>query len=84
MHFCGPFLDGLGRHSVTILGSKSHPKIDQKINAILDRFLDDFGPFLESMWGPLRAPGRHRDAPKTPQDGPKTLPRCPQDAQGRQ
>ena len=26
-----------------ILGSKSHPKIDQKINQILDRCLKDFG-----------------------------------------
>ena len=83
-HFFGPLLEGLGSHSVTILGSKSHLKIDQKINAILDRFLDDFGPFLGSMWGPLRAPGCHRDAPKTLQDALKTLPRCSQDAQGRQ
>ena len=83
-HFFGPLLEGLGSHSVTILDSKSHLKIDQKINAILDRFLDDFGPFLGSMWGPLRAPGCHRDAPKTLQDAPKTLPRCSQDAQGRQ
>ena len=83
-HFFGPLLEGLGSHSVTILGSKSHLKIDQKINAILDRFLDDFGPILGSMWGPLRAPGCHRDAPKTLQDALKTLPRCSQDAQGRQ
>ena len=72
------------RHSVTILGSKSPLQIDQKINAILHRFLNDFGPFLGSMWGPLRAPGCHRDAPKTLQDAPKTLPTCSQDAQGRQ
>ena len=83
-HFFGPFLEGLGSHSVTILGSKSHLKIDQKINAILDRFLNDFGPILGSMWGPLRAPGCHRDAPKTLQDALKTLPRCSQDAQGCQ
>ena len=83
-HFFGPLLEGLGSHSVTILGSKSHLKIDQKINAILDRFLNDFGSFLGSMWGPLRAPGCHRDAPKTLQDALKTLPRCSQDAQGRQ
>ena len=79
-HFSGALLEDLGSHSVNILGSKSHLKIDQKINAILDRFLEDFGPFLGSMWGPLRAPGCHRDAPKmlqdalkTLQDGPKTL-----------
>ena len=83
-HFFGPLLEGLGSHSVTILESKSHLKIDQKINAILDRFLDDFGPFLGSMWGPLRAPGCHRDAPKTLQDAFKTLPRCSKDVQGRQ
>ena len=83
-HFFGPLLEGLGIHSVTILGSKSHLKIDQKINAILDRFLNDFGPILGSMWGPLRAPGCHRDAPKTLQDALKTLPRCSQDAQGCQ
>ena len=83
-HFFGPLLEGLGSHSVTILGSKSHLKIDQKINAILDRFLDDSGLFLGSMWGPLRAPGYHRDAPKTLQDALKTLPRCSQDAQGHQ
>ena len=73
-----------GSHSVTILESKSHLKIDRKINAILDRFFNDFGPFLGSRWGPLRAPGCHRDAPKTLQDALKTLPRCSQDAQGRQ
>ena len=84
IHFFAPILDGLGSHSVSILGSKSHLKIDQKINAILDRFLYDFGPFLGSMWRPLRAPGCHRDAPKTLQDALKTLPRCSQDAQGRQ
>ena len=83
-HFSGSLLEGLGSYSVTILGSKSHIKIYQKINAILDRFLDDFGPFLGSMWGPLRAPGCHRDAPKTLQDALKRLPRCSQDAQGRQ
>ena len=82
-HFFGPFLEGLGSHSVAIFGSKSHLQIDQKINAILDRFLEDFGRFLESMWGPLREPGCYRDAPKTLQDAPKTLPRCPEDAQGR-
>ena len=82
-HFFGPLLEGLRSHSVTILGSRSHLKIDQKINAILDRFLDDFGPILGSMWGALRAPGCHRDAPKTFQDVLKTLPRCSQDAQGR-
>ena len=83
-HFFGPFLDGLGSHSATILASKSHLKIDQKINTILDRFLNDFGAFLGSMWGPLRAPGCHRDAHKTLEDALKTLPRCSQDAQGRQ
>ena len=51
-HFFGPFLEGLGSHSVTILGSKSHLKIDQKINAILDRFWNDFGPKLEAKLGP--------------------------------
>ena len=83
-HFFGSLLEGLGNHSLTILGSKSHLKIDQKINAILDRFLDDFGPFLGSMWSPLRAPGCHRDAPKTLQDALKTLARYSQDAQGCQ
>ena len=83
-HSFGPFLEGLGSHSVTILGSKSPLKIDQKINAILDCFLDDFGPILGSMWGPLQVPGCHRDASKTLQDALKTLPRCSQDAQGRQ
>ena len=34
-HFVRPLLEGLGRHSVTIFGSQSHLKIDQKINAIL-------------------------------------------------
>ena len=41
-HFFGPLLEGLGSHSVTILGYKSHLKIHEKINAILNRFLDDF------------------------------------------
>ena len=79
-HFFGPILEGLGSHSVTILGSKSHLKIDQKINAILYRFLDDFGLILGSMWGPLRAPGCHRDAPKTLKDAnkaPQEAPRGP-------
>ena len=84
IHFFGTFLDGLGTHSVTMLGSKSHQKIDHKINAILDRFFNDFGPILGSMWGRLRAPGCHRDVPKTLQDAVKTLPRWSQDAQGRQ
>ena len=83
-HFFGTLLEGLGNLSVTILGSKSHLKIDQKLNAILYRFFNDFGLFLGSMWGPLRVPGCHRDAPKTLQDVLKTLPRCSQDAQGRQ
>ena len=83
-HFFGALLEGLGSHSVTILGSESHLKIDRKINAILDRFLDDFRLFLGSMWVPLRAPGCYRDASKTLQDGLKTLPGCSQDAQGRQ
>ena len=77
-------LDGLGSQSVAILDSESHLKIEQKINVIWDRFFNDFGLFLGSMWGPLWAPGCHRDAPKTLQDAPKTLPRCSQDAQGRQ
>ena len=84
-HVFVPLLEGLGSHSVTILGSKSHLKIDQKINAILDRFLNDFGPFLGSMWGPLRAPGCHRDAPKTLQDAPgtpKDVAETPQEAPG--
>ena len=33
-----------------ILGSKSHPKIDQKINQILDRFWKDFGSQLAPFW----------------------------------
>ena len=77
-HFFGPFLDGLGSHSVTILGSKSHLKIDQKINAILDRFLNDLGPFLGSRWVPcgLRdATGTPCDAPRRSQEAPKMLPR---------
>ena len=83
-HFFGTFLDGLGSHSVTILESKSHLKIDQKVSAILDQFLDDFGPVLGSMWVPLRVRGCHRDAPKTLQDALKRLSRCSQDAQGHQ
>ena len=82
--FFGLFLECLGSPSVAILGSKSHLKINQKINAILDRFLNDFGLILGSMWDPLRAPGCHRDAPKTLQDALKRLPRCSQDAQGCQ
>ena len=46
---------------------------------MLDRFLDDFGLFLESMWGPLPAPGCHRDAPKTLKDANK----APQEAPRR-
>ena len=79
-HFFGPLLEGLGSHSVTILGSKSHLQIDEKFNAIWDRFLDHFGPILGSMWGPLRAPGCHRDAPKTLKDAntaPQEAPRGP-------
>ena len=80
-HFFRPFLDGLGSHSVTILGSKSHLKIDQQINSILDRFLNDFGPILGSMWGPPSGsgmpPGRPQDAPRRSQDAPKMLPRRP-------
>ena len=83
-HFFGPLLEGLGSDSVTISVSKSHLKIDEQINAILDQFLNDFGPFLGSMWGPLRAPGCHRDSPKMLQDALKRLPRWSQDAQGRQ
>ena len=83
-HFFGPHLEGLGSHSVTILETKSHLKIDQKINANLDRFFHDFGVILGSMWAPLCASGCHWDAPKTLQDALKTLPRCSQDAQGRQ
>ena len=49
-HFFGVFLEGLGSHSVTILGSKSHLKIDQKINAILDQFLNDFGKQNGCSW----------------------------------
>ena len=40
--------------SGSILGSKSYPKVDQKINQILDRFLMDFGshvgPILTQFW----------------------------------
>ena len=78
-HFFGPLLEGLGSHSVTILGSKSHLKIDQKINAILDRFLDDFGSHPGVHVGsPSRSgmpPGRPQDAPRRSQDAPKMLPR---------
>ena len=74
--FVGPLLEGLGTHSVTILESKSHLKIDQKINAILDRFLDDFGPIMGSMWGPFAL----RDATGTPPRRSKTLSRRSQDA----
>ena len=75
-HFFGPLLEGLGSHSVTILGSKSHLKIDQKINAILDRFLDDFGPILS----PSGVPFGLRDATGTPPRRSKTLSRRSQDA----
>ena len=34
-----------------ILGSRSHPKIDQKINQILDRFWKDFGSHFGSILG---------------------------------
>ena len=49
INFLGSLLEGLGSHSVTILGSKSHLKIDQKINAILDRYFKDFGSILGSI-----------------------------------
>ena len=75
-HFFGPLLEGLGSHSVTMLGSKSHLKIDQKINATLDRFLDDFRLILGSMWVPFAL----RDGTGTPPRRPKTLSRRSQDA----
>ena len=81
-HFHGPLLDGLGSHSVIILESKSHLKIDEKINAILYRFLVDFEPILGSIWGFFGvriSPGRSQDAPRRSQDTPKMLPK----AQGR-
>ena len=77
-HFFGPLLEGLGSHSVTIFGSRSHLKIDQKINAILDRFLDDLGPILGHVGSPSGSgmpPGRPQDAPRRSQDAPKMLPR---------
>ena len=43
----------LGAILAIILGSKAHPKIDQKINQILDRFWKDFGLQLGSILAPL-------------------------------
>ena len=40
----------------TILGSKSHPKIDEKINQILDRFWKDFDLQMRSKFGQLSFP----------------------------
>ena len=37
----------------TILASKSHPKIDQKIDQILDGFWNDFGFHMRSNLGPF-------------------------------
>ena len=80
IYYFGSFFDGLGNHSVTILGSKSHLKIDQKINAILYRFLEDFGGFLGSMRGPFglldatwTPPRRSKTLSRRSQDAPKTL-----------
>ena len=40
----------LGTMLGTILGSKSHPKIDQKFNQILDRFWWIVAPILGPFW----------------------------------
>ena len=75
-HFFGVLLEGLRSHSVTSLRSKSHLKIDQKINAILDRFFNDFGP----SWGPCGVPFGLQVATGTPPRRSKTLQRRSQDA----
>ena len=41
----------LGAILATILGSKSHPKLDEKIKQILDRFLMGFGSQFGSILG---------------------------------
>ena len=43
----------LGAILGTILASKSHPEIDQKIDQILDGFWKDFGSQMESKLGPF-------------------------------
>ena len=62
------------------IASKNRSKNQCDFGSIFGRFW----AILGSMWGPLRALGCHCDAPKTIQDAPKTLPRCSQDAHGRQ
>ena len=76
IHFFGSFLDGLGTHSVTTLGSKSHLKIDQKSM----RFWIDFWTILKPSWRPCGVPFGLRDATGTPPRRSKTLSRRSQDA----
>ena len=75
-HFFVPLLDGSGSQSATILESKSHLKIDQKINV----FWIDFLTILRLSWGPCGVPFGFGDATGTPPRRSKTLSRGSPDA----
>ena len=76
----GGILEPAGDRTWTPGRAQNRSKINPKSHWFVDRFLVDFGSFLGSMWGPLRAPGttgtpprRSKTLPRRSQDAPKTL-----------